>query len=86
MQYFRLQEYLDLEDMFRTKANDVSQQRFAWCSMFCSPPGRDFSIAADMKEMYRQILVVMPNADYQRIVWHVNSNSEVQLYRSLTIT
>lgn len=41
---------------------------------------------ADVKQMYRQILVTPEDAEYQRIVWRPSINEPIRDYRLLTVT
>jgi len=41
---------------------------------------------ADIKQMYRQILVRPADRDYLRILWRFSSTSPIDEYRLLTVT
>lgn len=41
---------------------------------------------ADIKQMYRQILVASHHRDYQRILWRFSPDKDVQTYRLKTVT
>ncbi|XP_048481684.1 uncharacterized protein LOC119693389 [Plutella xylostella] len=41
---------------------------------------------ADIKQMYRQILVSKDDADYQRLIWRPNENNELEEYRLRRVT
>ncbi|XP_050500703.1 uncharacterized protein LOC126880706 [Diabrotica virgifera virgifera] len=45
-----------------------------------------FALCADIRQMYRNILVVPEHTDYQRVLWRFSSFEEIQEYRLLTVT
>ena len=45
-----------------------------------------FVITADIKQMYRQILLVREHWDYQGILWRFDSKEELRDYRLNTVT
>ncbi|XP_072400416.1 uncharacterized protein [Diabrotica undecimpunctata] len=45
-----------------------------------------FALCADIRQMYRNILVAPEHTDYQRVLWRFSSAEEIQEYRLLTVT
>lgn len=45
-----------------------------------------YAVTADIQKMYRQIRVYPDDAEYQRLLWRPNSESQVCTYRLLTLT
>lgn len=45
-----------------------------------------YVFAADIKQMYRQILVNPEVRDYQQILWHFTNTSPIEEYRLFTVT
>lgn len=43
-------------------------------------------LVADIKQMYRQILIAPEDTDYQRILWRANIDDPVKTYRLRTVT
>jgi len=45
-----------------------------------------YVITADIKQMYRQVLIDEKHRDYQLILWRPSTNEKIQIYRLNTIT
>jgi len=45
-----------------------------------------YVLTADIKQMYRQILIEEKQRDYQLILWRPDTNKKIQIYRLNTIT
>lgn len=46
----------------------------------------EICIVADLKQMYRQVIVDKEDTDFQRILWRPNRNEPIQHYRLLRLT
>ncbi|XP_011163687.1 uncharacterized protein LOC105198615 [Solenopsis invicta] len=61
----------------------IQENLFSIIHRFCQ---HQFVITADIKQMYRQILLQDNQRDLQRIVWRPNTNEQIKEYRLNTVT
>ncbi|XP_039304707.1 uncharacterized protein LOC105206576 [Solenopsis invicta] len=61
----------------------IQQDLFSIILRFCQ---HQFVITANIKQMYRQILLQDDQRDLQRIVWRPNTNEQIQKYRLNIVT